>query len=203
MSHSADPAVDRPSAWDPAACTGADTCPPRCPRFLDKPGEPLLVGVYSDELFEDVLDMYESFSSQTMGLPPATRAERIDWLTMLTDNGRNLLVHDGNRVVGHAAVVPEDNPEPELVVFVRDDYQNRGVGTELLKHVIAHTAEAGHEALTLEVTTDNRPAVAVYSTLGFTVVETRWGQYTMRLPLSTPVAIEVRRPPAARSTGVN
>lgn len=203
MSHADAPAVDRCSVWDNTGCVGTEACQPRCPRFFDKHGEPLLVRPYRDEWFEDLLDMYGTFSSQTMGLPPKRRDATADWISALVRDGWNLVVLDGGDIVGHTAVTPVDDPAPELVVFVRDDYQDRGIGTELLRHVIAHAAARGHDALTLEVSAANRAAIAVYKRLGFEIVENRQQQYTMRLSLTDPIATQVQRPPAARSASAN
>jgi len=101
------------------------------------------------------------------------------------------------RETGVLEAVTTDAETPELAVFVHPDAQDRGVGTELCRHVIANAAAAGRDGIELHVETGNRPARSVYRTVGFEVVERR-GDLRMRLDLDRPVATEVRWPPLAR-----
>lgn len=75
------------------------------------------------------------------------------------------------QVVGHAVYTPTDDPEPELALFVHQDYQGRGLGTELCRHVVAAATAADRDALVLDVEASNRTAVGVYERLGFERVE--------------------------------
>ncbi len=54
-------------------------------------------------------------------------------------------------------------------VCVASAYRRHGVGRALMEHCIAHLARAGFNAITLTVTEENRLAVALYESLGFTV----------------------------------
>lgn len=186
--------------WDNSACTGTPHCPPRCPRFVDTAGVPLLVRPYEDRDFDSLVDMYERLdpSSSTMGVPPHDRDGIVQWLDGLIDGGWNLLACDGDRVVGHVGVTPAQAPDPEFVIFVDDDYQHRGIGTELLKHVVATADDRDHDALRLTVTRDNRRAIDVYRNVAFDVTAREPMAIAMRLSLHDPVADRVQRPPAER-----
>jgi GNAT superfamily N-acetyltransferase len=142
----------------------------------------------------DDIDAY----SRTMGLPPATVPRIESWLDHLIEDGWNLVAVDGDRVVAHVAVVPADRADPKFVAFVHHDYQNRGVGTEPMKQVVAYVDGRDHEALTLEVSTGNRRAVTVYENVGFEVVERMRSDLEMELSLEKPVAERVQRPSAER-----
>jgi len=188
------------SAWDNSECRGTPYCPPRCPRFRDAEGVPLVIRPYRDSDRESAVAMYDDIDaySRTMGLPPATVPRIESWLDRLIEDGWNLVAVDGDRVVAHVAVVPADRADPKFVVFVHHDYQNRGVGTELMKQVVAYADDRDHEALTLEVSTGNRRAVTVYENVGFEVVERMRSDLEMELSLEKPVAERVQRPPAER-----
>jgi ribosomal protein S18 acetylase RimI-like enzyme len=136
--------------------------------------------------------------ASTLGLPPKTPARRDDWLATLTENGLNLVAVAEDRVLGHVAAVPVDDENPELVVFVHPEMRGRGVGTELLKQVVAYADERGAESLRLTVASGNRRAIHVYDNLGFDVAERLERELEMRLALDEPVAARVKRPPADR-----
>lgn len=188
-------------AWDNGSCEGTPLCPPRCPRFTDGDGYPMLVRPYEARDFDPLKQMYASLDghSRTMGLPPSTEPKLEAWLEGLVDSGWNLLALDGDRVAGHVAVVPAASADPEFVIFVHQDYQSRGVGTELVSQMIAHADERAHSELTLEVSTGNRQAISVYQNVGFDVVERQLMDLSMALDLQDPIVDEVRQPPAARN----
>lgn len=191
------PNGDRCPVWDNAECEGTPHCPPRCPRYFDRTDAPLLVRPLREADVESLVEMYEAVESTTLGLPPATRDRTEQWLSNLREEGWNLVALDGDRVVGHVGVAPADATAPALVVFVRDDYHGRGIGTELVKQAVAYAADRDHEALELTVESGNRRAVSVYTNVGFDVVE-RAADLEMRLGLDDPVAEAVGLPPAER-----
>lgn len=192
--------TDTCPAWNPTACDGTVGCPPRCPRFVDKHGELLLVEPASADGIEAIVPMYEEYpdAHRSMGLPPVL-AERIrEWLEGLFEIGVNFVARDGDRVVGHAAYAPADSDEPEFIVYVDPDYHGRGIGTELCRHAIAYAVEAGHEALTLDVDSANERAIHVYRKMGFETVDSAHADLEMRLSFEEAIAERVRLPPAQR-----
>lgn len=190
--------------WDNAECVGTEYCPPRCPRFFDRTGEPLLIRPFEAGDVLTLVEMYATLDaeSRTMGLPPTRRPAIEDWLDRLTENGWNLVAFDDGRAVGHVGVAPAGAEDPEFVVFVHQDYQGRGLGTELVKQTVAYAADGGYDALTLSVSKGNRRAIDLYRHVGF---EPEAGgqlddamDLEMQLPLSAPIADLVRLPPAER-----
>jgi len=190
------PATPR-NGWDSSRCAGSTYCT-RCPRFLDREGVAVLAEHYQPDDREALAAMYEDVDahSRTLGVPPKSRADIEAWLDHLTADGWNVLARLDGRVVGHVAVVPADAAEPEFVVFVHQDYQRRGIGTELLKQAIARAAAAGYDALRLTVAAENDAARALFERLGFEVVERLEWECRMRLSCAAPIASQVRRPPA-------
>lgn len=185
--------------WDGSECEGTVHCPPRCPRFVDKLGDRWTVRPVEPGDADRLVEMYEAFTIEhrAQGLPPATRARRVEWIESLFDGGSNVVAERGDRLFGHAVYTPTDVARPEIAVFVHPDAQGRGVGTELCRHLIADAAAAGREALDLYVTVDNKAARHVYGALGFETVE-RDGDLHMMLRLDDPIATEVRWPPVVR-----
>lgn len=194
-----DPLPTACGGWSSETCVGTPACPPRCPRFVDgrgaawtfRPGDP------ADA--DSLRALYDAFgpSDRTQGLPPVPESRRVQWIDALLSEGYNVVAAGEDGLVGHAAYTPTTAARPELVVFVHPAFQGRGLGTELCKQVIAAAAAAGHEALELFVARDNAAALAVYRRLGFAVVE-RGRDFRMELPLTEPIAANVRRPPAER-----
>ena len=145
--------------------------------------------------------MYGTFdpAHRAQGLPPRTVSGIESWLDPLLADGKHVVAAVDGRIVGHCFYTPPDHPEPEMAVFVHSDFQNRGFGTELCKHVIALADANDREALVLDVERCNRPAVRLYRNLGFETVEAHGRELHMRMALSGPIVAEVRLPPAVRA----
>ncbi|MCU4926193.1 GNAT family N-acetyltransferase [Halobacteria archaeon AArc-dxtr1] len=132
-----------------------------------------------DALLASLVDMYVQFdpSDRAQGIPP-TGPERIEtWLEPLVYDGVNVLACHEDEVVGHATLVPDtDDPgeveavneiEWELAIFVLQAYQQAGIGTALLKHLLGHASECGIDRVWLTVERWNGPAIALYERVGF------------------------------------
>lgn len=169
MSTTPAPGEQGTAVFDPATCTKNEHCPPRCPRFIDKHGQPLLVRPYEDSEFEALVDFYDDYPERhrSMSLPPLTRTQIEPWLDRLVSRGKNIVAFDGDELVGHVAYTPEGADEPELIVFIDEEHQNRGLGTELCRQALAYAAATDHDAVKLSVDEDNHIALAVYDSLGF------------------------------------
>ncbi len=133
-----------------------------------------------------------------MGVPPTDRPRIESWIERLLADGWNLVAVADSIVIGHVVVIPADSETPQFLIFVDDEYQNRGIGTELIKQLIAYADEHDHERLTLDVSTGNDRAITVYRNVGFEVVERMRTELEMELPLRDSLTNRLRRPPAAR-----
>jgi ribosomal protein S18 acetylase RimI-like enzyme len=71
---------------------------------------------------------------------------------------------------------------PEVSIAVAVGARGRGVGTALLKRLIAHALDDDVHALSLSVEFDN-PAVRLYERLGFTKIDRAGGAWTMLVDL--------------------
>ena len=194
-----EPDVDACGGWDNSDCEGTPLCPPRCPRFVDKLGTPLLV-LPAEEVGQDaaaLVDLYDCApEGHTVSYPPyRTRTALLEWLEDLLGRARSFVALEGGRPVGHALFAPTTADEPEFAVFVAPDHRGRGVAGELLRHCIVHAAVDGHDALVMHVQEDHGAMLALAETHGFAVVGEPEGtdQYALlrlRLPLSGSAAVE-------------
>lgn len=121
------------------------------------------------------------------GCPDDTRLRRL----VLPSGGLTLLaVHhdpaDGvERVIAMANLVGEGDLG-EVAVVVRDDWQRRGIGTALLRRLLAYAGRAGFAALVGHTTADNnRAAARLLRRLGVAALPERDGPLiTVTLPVT-------------------
>ena len=138
-------------------------------------------------------------ADRAQGIPPTGEETIRRWLEPLVETGLNVGVRrlneqGGNRgneggetseadepaYVGHATLVPQEGDpfadgEPdatawELAIFVLQDYQRAGVGTQLLEHLLGEASARGIERVWLTVERWNGPAIALYERVGFETV---------------------------------
>lgn len=128
---------------------------------------------------EALVKMYVQFdpTDRAQGIPPTGEDRVRNWIETIGPEGIHVVAtHDGD-VVGHATLVPEsDDPraidEPgeiawELAIFVLQAYQQAGIGTYLLEHLLGHAEDLGVERVWLTVERWNAPAIALYESVGF------------------------------------
>ncbi|QIO24956.1 GNAT family N-acetyltransferase [Haloarcula sp. JP-L23] len=188
------------TGWDNSSCEGTKHCPPRCPRFVDKEGVPRIARRFEPADFDAIVDMYNDLDSysRTQGIPPATRSQIESWVSSLVERGLNLVVEDNIRIIGHAAAVPASASAPELVIFLHQSVRNRGIGSELLKHLIAHADDQDRDGLTLNVSCGNNRAITVYENIGFDEIERTETDVEMELSMDEPIVDRVQLFPAQR-----
>jgi GNAT superfamily N-acetyltransferase len=191
LDHQSNVATPR-SSLEHADCS-EEGAHPRRERFVDSTGRMLQVTPYDETHFETLVDFYEQYPQRhrSMSLPPLARAQIELWIEKLTHRGQNILTFDGERVIGHVAYSPREGFEPELVVFVDDEYHGRGVGTELCKQAIACAAADGHDSMKLHVHSANGGAIHVYESLGFDTVDRNDDTLLMCLEIDESVRDDV------------
>jgi acetyltransferase len=73
-------------------------------------------------------------------------------------------------IVGVARLTRLPNPtEAEFAMLVRDDFQRRGVGTQLLQNLLAFGADEGIERVVAYMLPENRGMIEIIEKLGFTM----------------------------------
>ena len=90
---------------------------------------------------------------------------------LIQKNGAVYYALEGDRVVGWCDVFASENPRHAhrgaLGMGIVEGYRGQGIGSELLKAVIAHAKKIGLEKLELSVYSENTAAIALYKKFGF------------------------------------
>lgn len=141
----------------------------RIPR-LDKLRQHFEIGIYDASDFLSLLEMYRTFSPRpaSQGLPPEDPETCERWVKKLLTIGESLLAWREDRVIGHAALVPDRNERSgEFVIFVDRDHRNHGIGTALTGQVIEGCRKFGFDSVWLTVDVSNYTAIKLYRKMGF------------------------------------
>jgi len=135
--------------------------------FEDRDGREIAVRPYEEGDLEPLVEMYVDFdpADRAQGIPPATESRVRDWLDVLLE-GLNVVAWHGDRAVGHATLVPDEDAY-ELAIFVHQDYQRAGIGSTLIRTLLGHGEENGVEKVWLSVERWNHAAVSLYESVGF------------------------------------
>ena len=83
--------------------------------------------------------------------------DHVALVAQVNENGRPVIVGGGRVQPGQA----------ELALVVVDDYQGKGIGKTLLRHLIAIAREAGLQQLTAEVLPENAAMLKVFNGFDF------------------------------------
>jgi len=106
--------------------------------FRTKKGRDVTICLFSKEALHALLTFYDQFEPKEgyQGLPPRLKSSRRRWVENLVEGNLTLLAMEGRQVIAHAAAIPiPTSSMAELLVFVHQDFQNQGIGTELIKLV--------------------------------------------------------------------
>lgn len=152
--------------------------------FDDASGREIRIDRISDPSRESLVRMYLDLDGRcrAMGIPPTSESDLRTWLTDLQD-GRNLVARHRDRIVGHAILLPDEESSYELAIFVHHEFQNAGIGTELLRALLGDARAGGIEHVWLTVATGNAAAKRLFRSLGFSVTERSRQQLLMELRL--------------------
>jgi len=142
---------------------------------IDKSGNSFQLGIYRPEDFPSLREMYHTFSPRpaSQGLPPEDPETCENWLKTLARIGLNALAWRGNKVIGHAALIPYVKVKSgELVVFVDQNHRNLGIGTELARFILEKFGALDFESVWLTVRVSNFIAIKLYRKVGFEFCDT-------------------------------
>jgi len=154
--------------------------------YKDKSGEPYSIEEGHAEHCSRVMDMYRGFSPRpaSQGLPPGDPETCEKWVKEILSIGENALAKRGEKIIGHAALIPDVKGKTgEFVIFVHQDSRNRGVGTELTRWIFDRARALGFESIWLTVAVTNFIAVKLYRKLGFEYCDMDDCERTMILKL--------------------
>ena len=129
---------------------------------------------------EMLWQMFSTLSKDSVSnlVPPFTR-ERINGWTSNIDYDTVLaivaVIGEGSeqRIIGDASMKfnPHEHSKhkAELGVAVHDDYQNLGIGTALVKHLLNIAKMKKLRKVWLQVNTNNKSAIHIYKKAGFQI----------------------------------
>jgi acetyltransferase len=97
---------------------------------------------------------------------------------------------DGEHIVAVARLMrpagKPNAPDVEAAITVRDDYQGRGLGTEMLRRMVLLAKRMQATTIVAEIEADNYAAVRLFRELNLvTVSSTTHGETTMRMEVPT------------------
>ncbi len=146
--------------------------------------EPLL-----KEFFYSLSDssLYRRFISTRKDMPHERLQEfvvvdytkQMSILAVLSEDGKKEIVIGVGQYL-----IDEDSYTAEVAFVVRDDYQNRGVGTELASYLVYLARRNGLLGLTAEVLHENRPMLYILEKMGFKTESREDGVVRLRLRFS-------------------
>ena len=125
-------------------------------------------------------EMFSTLSEDSLSnlIPPFTR-ERIEGWTNNIDYDRVLAIvtiieeKGEQRIIGDASLKFNPNEhskhKAELGIAVHDEYQNMGIGTALLKHLLSIAKMKKLRKVWLQVNTNNHTAMHIYKKAGFQI----------------------------------
>jgi len=146
-------------------------CLPR--HFVSKSRESFRVAALPQTWHSRLLEMYLAYQPRNsfQGLPPIRDEVCAKWVQEMIRTGINLVAADGPRgLVGHLALFPIDQRVCEMLVVVSPQFQNLGIGTELVRACIAVADELRFQRIWLPVAATNVRARHVYKKCGFEYV---------------------------------
>lgn len=110
----------------------------------------------------------------TLGVPFATEQEWREELARLRNDSFSIVACVLDEVVGHLSLSVYMNPRTRHAghfgIAVRDDWQGKGIGSELMKACVDLADDwLGLTRLDLRVYVDNEPAISLYERFGFEI----------------------------------
>lgn len=160
---------------------GTDLTPTLPLRLTDKAGHPFTVRHYRPEDRAALEWMYAEFEPKrrAQGLPPAGADQLRRWLDHVLGSGIHLVVEVEGRLLGHAMLIPLEDPGlgAELANFLHQSVRNRGIGTVLNQMIVEEARARGFRRVWLSVEPSNRAALRSYRRAGFHLLPaSQWAQ---------------------------
>jgi RimJ/RimL family protein N-acetyltransferase len=158
-------------------CQGRRDC-------IDKKGTTFWIGGCQEKDFCSLLEMYRLFSPKpaSQGLPPPDPKGCLTWLRGLFEAAENFLAWGQEKVIGHAALIPDfHRHDAEFLIFVDQSFRNRGIGTALTRMAMDRAKAMRLQTVWLTVEIYNLRAIGLYRRFGFTFRNTYECERTMVL----------------------
>jgi len=127
------------------------------------------IGEFRPTDWDGVLEMYWEFegTQRVRGMPPATEEAQAAWVDALWRRGPNVVARSRGRIIGHAALAPDSGAAHDLIVFVRPEWQGRGVGRALVDALVGLARRQGVALIRAGVESRNDSVVTMLRAAGF------------------------------------
>ncbi len=145
-------------------------------------GRSVLIRKLVSEDREKLLQMYASLLTEALRwvMPPYDETVIDRWLGNLK-NMIALVAACNSKIGGHASIYRFPNERTtglgDLIIYVHQDFQNKGLGTLMLKKLVAVARNQKLHKIVLEVVAENAAAVHLYQKVGFRVEGTAKESY--------------------------
>jgi RimJ/RimL family protein N-acetyltransferase len=139
-------------------------------NLADRSGEKCEIRLCEPHDLASLMEMYAVFSPRpaSQGLPPADREVCAEWVKGLLEIGVNISAWKGERLIGHAALIPDVRGQSsEFVIFVHQEFRNLGIGTALAAATLERAKTLGFSSVWLTVAVTNFIAIRLYRKLHF------------------------------------
>lgn len=157
--------------------------------FNDKLGRSIIIRAYEPAKDRPkLIRMYFNYSPEdrSLGLPPVGKTAIEKWVGYIEEKGFSIVADHAGEIVGHLAIVEDESKKGvvDLAIYLSRNYQNQGIGTEMVKAIIDYCKKACYKKITLVCDRLNWRAIRVYKKCGFQTVLASYELY-MELPLKT------------------
>jgi RimJ/RimL family protein N-acetyltransferase len=136
----------------------------------DKLGRTIFLRPFEEGDFKALSKMYDEFEpkGKAMGLPPDQGQNRHRWITGIVEEWFSIVAISEDRIIGHAALDrPVSGKSREFMIFVHQDYQNRGIGQAMTLSMLDAAKVLDCERVWVVVENLNRIAITVFRKTGF------------------------------------
>ena len=142
-----------------------------------------------------MLELFNSFSKETIHLRffsfmksiPQDQLEKFTHIDYEKQMAIVALVDEGSEeriiAVGRYNVLPSDPDEAEFAIVVQDDYQGRGIGAEILRHLVHIARLQGVRVIVGYILYDNSHMRALLRKSGLEVSRKNWDDGIMRVDI--------------------
>jgi len=143
--------------------------------FELKSGKLLSTRAFESDDLDNLVTFFEELRGDSMrfAIPQYYDRARLERLTANLHRDLILLALDGVRIVGVAAIYGSSLPwlkgHGEFMTYIREGYQNQGLGTYLTRSILEKAKRKGYHKVTLEVVAENLSAIKAYKKAGFVV----------------------------------
>lgn len=115
--------------------------------------------------------LYRRFMSRRKDVPHKMRQDFV-----IIDYTKELVIlatvqeNEKEKIVGLGQIIKDENSLTGEVAFaVRDEYQNQGIGSELMSYLTLLARKEGLQGFTADVLMENRPMLHVFDKMGFDI----------------------------------